>query len=126
MFKQFLSAAIIALVLFSCNESKSLNKRIDHGTMVNLLYDLSFTDGIVSTYSDFEKRTYVKQGFYDTVFTKYKVNREQFRWNILYYTETHELPAMYEEAINRLNALRTNLEKEKMDSLMPKANKPNK
>lgn len=113
---------LLLFISISCTQNTSNDKKLSKDVITAVIYDLTIADGTISAYSDFVNRTYVKQDFYDRIFKVHGIDADKFRWNILYYTETREINAMYENVINRLNENRTALEKAKMDSLMPKPN----
>ncbi len=92
------------LVLLSCRSEKKENI-IKQNDFVDVLVDMHFADAILTVkgYSTTEDSALIHQ-YYESVFAKYNITREQFYATLDYYSDkrTEELEKIYDEVLDRI------------------------
>lgn len=108
-------AFVITIVLiFSCNqEFKTPEYVIPQNEMVNIITDIHIIDGLFTVNK--VRRKFAKDSieYYNAVFTNYGYTRSDFDTSVNFYSEKiDEYDKIYEEVLNRLNEMETNIKRE--------------
>jgi len=106
---------ILGLVFFSCsNQTKVPEYVIPKDDMIDIILDIHLTDGLF-TISKIRKEITSADSlnYYDEVFRNYGYTRADFDTSVYYYSKNiNEYDKIYEEVLNRLNEMDTELRKE--------------
>lgn len=106
---------LLVLITFSCNtKNKTPDYVIPHEDMVNIIVDMHITDGLMNVNK--VRRNLVKKdslNYYDAVFKSYGYTRTGFDTSIYYYSNNiSEYDKIYEEVLNKLSEMQTQLKEE--------------
>jgi len=106
---------LLALIMFSCNNAKKTpDYVIPHQDMVNIIVNMHITDGLLNINK--VRRNLVKKdslNFYDAVFKSFGYTRSDFDTSIFYYSNhISEYDKIYEEVLNKLSEMQTQLKEE--------------
>lgn len=105
---------LIVVLLSSCiKKFKTPDYVIPHDKMINIIIDLHITDGLLTVNN--VRRNLAKDSirYYNAIFSNYGYTRSDFDTSIYYYSENiDEYDKIYEEVLNRLNEMETNLKQE--------------
>jgi len=107
-------------LLISCSNKKVPEYVIPHNDMVEIIVDMHLADALFSVTNI--RRDLVKQeitrndtvDYYDEIFYHYGYTRKDFDTSVYYYSEhINEYDDIYQEVLNRLNEMDTQLRQEK-------------
>ena len=108
---------IIALVLFSfaCKKgTKVPHYVIPKEDMINIIIDIHVTDGLFTVTK--VRRELVRNdslNYYDEIFTNYGYTRKDFDTSVYFYSKNiNEYDKIYQEVLNRLNEMETELKQQ--------------
>ncbi len=106
---------ILTILLISCNQKKEeLPNILSREQMVNILTDIQILEANLS----FKKKSTIKseqltKKYYESVFLKYNISREEFEESLFYYENNiEELDAIYSDVITNLNKMQTEVNSE--------------
>lgn len=98
-------------LLISCQNTKEEAPKLDENQFKSMLIEIHITDGTLSSQNIFYSgKNFRPSYYYNHIFEKYDVNREQFDSCLSYYSSrTTEFTQMYDQIIDSLNRLETKL-----------------
>jgi len=107
---------IIAVVMISCNHKKTTPEHvIPKNEMVEIILDIHLTDGLFTVSNvrrDLTKKDSIN--YYNEIFHNYGYTRADFDTSVYYYSKNiNEYDKIYEEVLNRLNEMDTELRQNK-------------
>lgn len=110
-FNIFLLALVIIFAAVGCkHKTKPIPSGIiDKETMVNIIVDVNLSEAIfrLKQPSYPQDSNYVR-AYYDVIFNKYKISKEQFNSSLKYYTKHPEkFGEIYDETLNRLTRMQS-------------------
>lgn len=103
-------ALVAALMLaFSCNESKKPSPFIERGQMAAILTDMHLAEGITSAKRwPADSIAAAMRQYHELIYTKHKVNKEDFWNNYNYYVmHTEQLDSVMGDVMKNLNKMQT-------------------
>lgn len=111
-----ISILIILLGLFlSCESKKEIPSNIlNRDQMVDILTDIQ----IIEATLDYTKTTKIESDqiskkYYDSLFSKYNITRQQFEESLYYYkNNVEELESIYSDVITKLNKIQSEIKVE--------------
>lgn len=105
---------IVVVFIFSCSKEVKIPEYvIPHDKMVNIIADIHILDGLFTVNN--VRRKFAKDSidYYNAVFTNYGYTRSDFDTSINFYSNNiDEYDKIYEEVLNRLNEMETNIKQE--------------
>jgi hypothetical protein len=105
---------LLAIFLSSCFQDKAPENVISEEDMVEIIIDMHLTDGLF-TITKVRKDLAQKDSlnYYNEIFLKYGYTRQDFDTSVYYYSKNiNEYDKIYQEVLNRLNEMETELRQE--------------
>lgn len=107
---------VATILLISCNAKEDVPKHvIPKDEMIDIILDIHLTDGlftITKVRRDFTKNDSLN--YYNEIFQNYGYTRADFDTSVYYYSKKiNEYDKIYEEVLNRLNEMDTELRQKK-------------
>jgi hypothetical protein len=95
--------------LISCNEDKKNAPLLNEDQFTNMLIDIHIIDGTLSSQNIYRSGdNYRPSYYYNSIYKKYNITREQFDSCLSYYSfDTEEFTRIYDNLIDSLNHLET-------------------
>lgn len=95
--------------LISCKEDKKNTPLLNEDQFTNMLIDIHIIDGTLSSQNIFRSgNNYRPSYYYNSIYKKYNITREQFDSCLSYYSyDTKEFTRIYDGIIDSLNRLET-------------------
>ncbi|MEE4198414.1 MAG: DUF4296 domain-containing protein [Bacteroidales bacterium] len=122
--KRFVFFILVFFVFFSCQEDKVPEYVIPPDDMVSILVDIHLTDGMLS--SPDVRRELARQdtaNIYHLLLHNYGYSRKDFDTSLFYYGKNIALyDRIYNDVLNQLNELETQLKEESQESEQNKEN----
>lgn len=105
---------IVVIFLFSCNqEAKTPEYVIPSDEMVNIISDIHITDGLLTLNHIRRKLAKDSINYYDAILNNHGYSRSDFDSSVSFYSRNiDEYDKIYEEVLNRLNKMETNIKQE--------------
>ncbi len=88
--------------------------------MRDVLVDLHLSDAILQINSVRNRSVQVKESHYDSVISSHGVSKEDFEWNLAYYSYTSELDKIMGGVIDTLSSMEGDLQKEMIHTKVQK------
>lgn len=119
---------IVVFFISSCSKEVKIPEYvIPHDKMVIIIADIHILDGLFTVNN--VRRKFAKDSidYYNAVFTNYGYTRSDFDTSINFYSNNiDEYDKIYEEVLNRLNEMETNIKQESAEEEAKKEEKKKK
>ncbi len=109
---------IFLLFTFSCNSQDP--RVIDKGIIRDVMVDLHLSDAIIQINGVRSRGVQVKESHYDSIISAHGITKEEFEWNVAYYTYNKELANIMDGVIDTLNSMEGDLQKEMIHTRVDK------
>ncbi len=113
--RNFFYFSILFVITISCSKKSDSNdyRKIPADSMQMLIKDMHFADAVVNIYNTKNDPVFVGENFYDSIYSKYNIDANDFKFNLAYYINTGEIVNIYDNIITEFNFTKAELEKEK-------------